>query len=82
MFLTAYCWLVYLQAEIQSLYAEECRLDDCIRFEKPGFLFSECLIYSVLQAVTCSLYREKQESLRFLDEDADYQKYSPFYLLF
>lgn len=38
-----------LKAEIQSLYAEECRLDDCIR--------------------------EKQESLRFLDEDADYQKY-------
>lgn len=38
-----------LEAEIQSLYAEECRLDDCIR--------------------------EKQESLRFLDEDADYQKY-------
>ncbi|XWS24472.1 hypothetical protein CRYUN_Cryun28dG0105500 [Craigia yunnanensis] len=37
-----------LKAEIQCLYAEECRLDDYIR--------------------------EKQESLRFLDEDANYQK--------
>ncbi|XVF35970.1 hypothetical protein REPUB_Repub19eG0018000 [Reevesia pubescens] len=38
-----------LKAEIQCLYAEECRLDDYIR--------------------------EKQESLRYLDEDVNYQKY-------
>ncbi|XP_022766527.1 transcription factor E2FC-like isoform X2 [Durio zibethinus] len=38
-----------LKAEIQSLYAEECRLDNYIR--------------------------EKQESLWYLDEDANYRKY-------
>ncbi|XVE94577.1 hypothetical protein REPUB_Repub02eG0020800 [Reevesia pubescens] len=38
-----------LKAEIQNLYAEECRLDDYIR--------------------------EKQESLRYLKEDANYKKY-------
>lgn len=75
---------VMVQVDNESLYAEECMLDDCIRLGSMRFRMMQLhwfLLYHIMITL-CSFSREKQQQLRALNEDENCRKYNISVLLF
>lgn len=80
--LTEPCIPIKWQGEIEYLSAEECRLDNCIRFDKNQSSMRDMFLSFLTLWMWNNLhYREKLEQIRTLESDVNCQKYVFFLLM-